>query len=249
MAFKRQNNTKYNHFYIEDESMFLLGFDKNVTEDDITFPISMYDDEIYTKAMQLELRDRNILISSIETWEKEQENKKMETKKNEELKENSFAFVGIYWDIITDFILQIYGCNLYDFATILSPFVEGYEKGEIYDTLDKMRRNKGRIGSGKEYASKICALSKISESILETGRGTLYVFDDDNEKYNIEEINNYYNQHKQIDIKKMIADISGVKLGDIREIPLQIVVDKRKINQNVYQFIDILINKMIESRD
>lgn len=199
MNYKRKNNTKYNH-YLSEEYGFLLGVDKNITNEEVGLfinnPMQIFNDGFYGKAMQLGFRDRNILIATVEEWQKSRAKK--------------CSFNGVYWDILLDFIFQIYNKTEYDLAkdiTRLEQF-KGYDEKNLYDSIEKMKENKDNI---REFADSlvdiICYACKITRDVVKTGQGIFY-YVKDCEKDMLELIDSDCTIYKKINIKKKIMDMT-----------------------------------------
>lgn len=236
--FNRKNNTKYRH--IETEDKVILGIDKDMTDDDVSLliinPMHTSIHGLFREIMQasISLRDRSILMNTIEDYAL--------------YARNSKCFNGRYWDILLDFVFAIDNKTLYDLAKDMSIIYEGYDAKSIFDTLDKLKQSKGNPREDSRKLIKIlCYYCGVTEDILRTGNGFLYVFEK-TDKYTFKAIQQYCNNHDTIEIKQMIKDITGKEDKDIREIRLQIGIEEDCIDENAEKIIRILLKKMYESR-
>ena len=47
----------------------------------------------------------------------------------------------------------------------------------------------------------------------------------------------------------MVADITGVKENEIQEFQIQIAVSRKRLENKIYDFLDILLDEMIKNRE
>lgn len=235
--FKRQSDTKYRHIMTEEK--VILGIDKEMSEDDVSLltinPMQTTDSGLFGEIMSagISLRDRSVLIGSIEQYARDIRSSK--------------RFNGRYWDILLDFLYAIYNKTLYEIATDMIDIYPDYEPKNIFDTLDKLKHSKGNIRDfSQELVKILCCYCRVTEDILRFGNGYLYVIED-TEKYTLKEIQRYCNNHKEIDLKEMIMDIAGVGDAEVIEIPLQIGIEINNINENIENFVRIILKRMSES--
>lgn len=102
MDFQKRTETKYNHFPIVGRNLVLIGVDKTISNEEasifIDTPLMIYEGELMSKIMQLDVNYRNVIMSALEEW------------RSSDQKVNSFN--GYYWDVLLDFIFCIYGLSL-----------------------------------------------------------------------------------------------------------------------------------------
>ena len=244
MKYKRKNGSKYSHLVTEQK--MILGIDKDWDMETATAllnknPINIYEPEMLQNIMSLSLADREILIDSIDEYVRLHRCKE---------------FNNIYWDIIIDFIFVLYGYTLYDIAVVLEetykeqkkPYEEKYSSKYFYDILDKLRTNKGKIRkSTQEYVKLVCDYFRITDEILTTGSGYIYLIQNTKE-YSASEIRECRIDNCDALLKDILHKITGIQKKDIIEIPLEISIIDNIIEDNVKEYIDIIIRKMRESR-
>lgn len=238
MNFKRQI-TKYNHYIIGDKA--LIGASKQMSKEEASLcldsPMLMYEESVYGKILQLNHRDRKVITNSLEKWEKGRKEKPL--------------FVGLYWDIVLDFILALYNMTTGDLTKemLKTQYFQGYDEKIVFDNIEQMRSNKGSVREqGQELVRKICYYCKITEDIVRTGEGIIYIVDN-NEDYTIEQVDAYCNGHNKVVLKEMIADITGVKKNEIIEVPIQVAVKRKRLQNKIYDFLDIILDEMKKNRE
>lgn len=112
-----------------------------------------------------------------------------------------------------------------------------------------MRSNKGRVQKeGGEFARRICYYYKITEDVLRTGEGVMY-YVENGKDYTEEKVDAYCNSHDRVILKKMVADITGVKENEIEEFKIQIVVKRKRMENKIYNFLNILLDEMKKNRE
>lgn len=89
----------------------------------------------------------------------------------------------------------------------------------------------------------ILAYCRISEDILRTGKGYLYVINDV-KKYSLESVKQYFEKNKQYDLLHMICEVTGIAKGDVVKVPLEIVCDDNMVSKDIEKFIEKLIDNM-----
>lgn len=233
-----QQGEKYNHYCFGDK--YLIGVSKQISKEEaeellFNSPMLMYERNVYSKILQLKQKDRQIIINTLDKWEKE--------------KSKKTSFVGLYWDIVLDFILYNNGIDTYKLAKELVDVRDSTSVKTVFDNIEKMRSNKGSVrGDGSEFARRICYYFKITEDIVRTGEGVMY--DVKNGKdYTIKEVNAYCSSHDSVILKKMIADITGVKENEIKETQIQIAVKLKRMENKIYDFLNIILDEMIKNRE
>ena len=118
--------------------------------------------DINLSLLQLNASERELILSSIE------ESTKSTPRKN--------FFNLLYWEIICDFILTYYGDTLFHIAGHVAKRSPHEEQKLVYDRFQKLKNIK-RKPSEETLANIKTALDiyKISEDILETGKGTILI--------------------------------------------------------------------------
>ena len=238
MNYKRQE-TKYNHYLYENK--FLIGVSKDISEDEASLfidnPMLIYERQVYSKILQLDHNGRNAVMSALERWE------------NQKTKESSF--VGLYWDIVLDCILAIYGMTTMDLSheMIKMDNFQNYDEKTLFDNIEQMRNNKGSIREqGEKLVERICYCCRISKDIVKNGQGIFYYYEGGNE-YTTEKVNQYLVNHTDVNLKEMISDITGNRKEEIIEIPVQVAVRRKRLDNKIYDFLDIILDELIKNRE
>lgn len=249
MHFKKQE-VKYLYQHLKkdlfDNDIILIGVTKDMLGmvDEVLLakcPAECYDKEIFPHIFQLQGRDRGIVIKTMQKWKEKQK------------KEDRFK--GLYWDCVLDFILYRYGKTSMDIAKELEKlpyFEENFREDtsrHLYDRMEKMRINKsGTNQQGRLIFQIVCSMYGITEEILKKGEGTVY--DVDYEKgYTMERVAEYINTHEDFDLKKMIADITGVEENEIKGCSMTVATRIKRLPPDIYDFLEILIDEMKKSRE
>ena len=237
MMFKRQSDTKYKH--IVTEQKVVLGIDKGMSDEDVSLlsinPMQTFGNGLLIEIMKanISIRDRSILISAVEDYAS--------------IVRNSKCFNGRYWDILLDFFYAVYDKTLYDLATEMTSIYPNYEAKNIYDTLDKLKTSKGNPRDfSKELVKVLCCYCRVSEEVLSTGKGYLYMFEE-TDRYSLEKVYQYCNNHTEINLKDMIKNIACVKDDEIIEVPLQIGIEVNSVDKSVEEIVKVILEKMCES--
>ena len=241
MPYKKQGEAKYKHYTTNEK--ILLGVPVNFTKEEASLfalaPLQI-NGSLYDKVARLNTRDSKIVMAALAEWESEVKTEAI--------------FSGTYWDVLLDFIFVYYKKTAYDLAKELEAALEETEKGKydgkyFYDAIDKKRSGKASLRKeGLELVRKICHYCKVTDEIVRTGEGVLYVVKDGG-AYTLDAIQDYYKKHGQdVDLRKMIADITGVEGDAILEVPLQIAIEKKALDARVYRFAEMVIDKMLENR-
>ncbi|NFO34610.1 hypothetical protein FDB37_13495 [Clostridium botulinum] len=238
MYYKRQE-LKYNHYLYKDK--FLIGVSKNISEEEaslfVNSPMLMYEQNVYGKILKLDRDKRSAIMNALEKWE------------NNKSKESTF--VGLYWDIILDCILAVYGKTTMDLAHEMMKmrYFEKYDEKTLFDNIEQMRNNKENVREqGQELVTQICYCCKMTESLVQNGQGVLYYCEGGND-YTTEKVNEYCNNHDSIILKDMIADITGVEKSEIIEIPMQVAIKRKRMENKIYDFLDIILDELIKNRE
>lgn len=240
MNYKRQE-TKYNHYNFEDK--WLIGVSKQISEEEAAeaaklffySPMLMYERNVYGKILQLKQKDRQSIINALDKWEK---GKSKET-----------SFVGLYWDIVLDFILAQYEKTTFDLAKEMLEISYAKDEKTLFDNIENMRNNKGSVREeGRKFIRRICYYYKITEDVVRTGKGVIYHVEN-GKAYTAEKVDAYCNSHDNIILKEMVADITGVKENEIQEFQIQIAVSRKRLENKIYDFLDILLDEMIKNRE
>lgn len=238
MNYEKNKKLKYNHFYLEDENVVLIGVNKEIEEQEASIfvdnPLQIYDDLAGDIIQLKDLQDRKVLFDAVGEF----------TSKKK-------IFHGVYWDIFLDFVLSEKDKTLYDLSVKLSYVIAGqHEAQRLYDTLEKLKVSKGNPQAKTlEQVELVCYYMGVTKEIVETGEGIWYIFED-NGKYTMKAIYNYcqqkWNQSQEIILKDMIITITGLGAGDICAIPIRTWVKERKIDEKTKKFIGNLIEQMNE---
>ena len=238
MNYEKNNELKYNHWFIENK-VVLLGVDKELEEQDVRLfedTSAQAYDGLATHILQLDnLQNRTLLFNVIDEYISGSKNKK--------------DFNGMYWAVFVDFLLMIKKETLYDLSVKLSRIVSGnYEPKRIYDKLDKAKMSKGNPQDKTlELVELVCYYMGVTKDIVNEGQGTWYTFEN-HEKYTLKGIKQYCDekrkQDKEIILKDMIRDVAKIEVGEICEIPIRVWVKKRVIDEKIKDFILILIENM-----
>ena len=161
--YQKQTEGNYEHILTE-EGILVLGLPKGTQADEAELYVDTdieYSD-INLSLLQLNASERELILSSIE------ESTKSTPRKN--------FFNLLYWEIICDFILTYYGDTLFHIAGHVAKRSPHEEQKLVYDRFQKLKNIK-RKPSEETLANIKTALDiyKISEDILETGKGTILI--------------------------------------------------------------------------
>lgn len=206
---------------------------------------------------KLDTYDRTAFYNAMERWN---------TRELEKIK-----FVGKYWMILADFIYCTFGLSLNDIAGELLEVSEyimeiPLDKKNLsdvketrklyYDVLDKMRSNKKTLRDMAEKIIKVvCLWFGITQDILRTGKGYMYVINMQKhpEMLSIVDVVDYCKEceshGKDLNIEEMMKEKMGVEDEDIGKVFLQIVEPRSGTDKKVAEFIDILLEEMVKSRE
>ena len=166
--YQKQTEGNYEHILTE-EGTLVLGLPKGTQADEAELYVDTdieYSD-INLSLLQLNASERELISSSIEELIESTPRKKF--------------FNLLYWEIICDFILTYYGDTLFHIAGhVAKKFPQGRpheeERKLIYDRFQKLKYIKSK--PGEETLTNIknaLDIYKISEDILETGKGTVLI--------------------------------------------------------------------------
>lgn len=234
MNYKRNEEVKYNHFYFEGEDVVLIGVNRDIEEEEASIfvdkPLQVYDDLAGDIVELKDLQDRKALFDAVDDF----------TSKRK-------YFHAVYWDIFLDFVLSEKDKTLYDMSMELSCVIPNYEAKSIYDTLEKLKQSKGNPQAETlKWVELVCYYMGVTKGIVETGKGTWYIFEDDD--YTLKSIYQYckgkWDQNQKINLKKMIKEITGLKYREIRAVKIKTWVKECVIDEKTKQFIDNLIKQM-----
>ena len=206
---------------------------------------------------KLDIYDRTAFYNAMERWN---------TWELEKIK-----FVGKYWMILADFIYCTFGLSLNDIAGELLEVSEyimeiPLDKKNLsdvketrklyYDVMDKMRSNKKTLRDMAEKIIKVvCLWFGITQDILRTGKGYMYVINmqEHPEMLSIVDVVDYCKEceshGKDLNIEEMMKEKMGVEDEDIGKVFLQIVEPRSDTDKKVAEFIDILLEEMVKSRE
>lgn len=161
--YQKQTEGNYEHILTE-EGTLVLGLPKGTQADEAELYVDMdieYSD-INLSLLQLNASERELILFSIEESIESTPRKKF--------------FNLLYWEIICDFILTYYGDTLFHIAGHVAKRSPHEEQKLVYDRFQKLKNIK-RKPSEETLANIKTALDiyKISEDILETGKGTILI--------------------------------------------------------------------------
>ena len=278
----RKSEKLFCHYLIKEYNTILLGFPKKNAEEDtdgsagetmnglIDVPLEEHLDLLFKEDNigmelgivnenfpKLNIYDRTAFYNTMERWN---------TRELEKIK-----FVGKYWMILADFIYCTFGLSLNDIAGELlevSKYFMGISvdkkdpldvkntRKAYYDAMDKMRSNKKKLrGMAEKIIKVVCLWFGITEDILRTGKGYMYVINMQKhpEMLSIVDVVDYCKEceshGKDLNIEEMMKEKMGVEDEDIRKVFLQIVEPRSETDKKVAEFIDILLEEMVKSRE
>lgn len=161
--FQKQTEGHYEHILTEGGTL-VLGLPKGTLADEAELYVDTdieYSD-FNSSLLQLNASERELILSSIEESTESTPKKKL--------------FNLLYWEIICDFILTYYGDTLLNIADHVAKRPPQEEQKLIYDRFQKLKYIKRKPGD-ETLANIKTALDiyKISEDILETGKGTVLI--------------------------------------------------------------------------
>ena len=161
--YQKQTEGNYEHILTE-EGTLVLGLPKGTQADEAELYVDMdieYSD-INLSLLQLNASERELILFSIE--------------ESIESTPRKIFFNLLYWEIICDFILTYYGDTLFHIAGHDAKRSPHEEQKLVYDRFQKLKNIK-RKPSEETLANIKTALDiyKISEDILETGKGTILI--------------------------------------------------------------------------
>lgn len=237
MNFQRKIGTQYSHFLCEDN--IILGVPKELDEEEAELLLKnpMQCGSIVTKIVTANISpvQRANILDALEMYCKE---------KREEKVLNPY-----YWNIVLDFIFALYGKTLFDLSKDLTEVYRDYSEKNIFDTLDKIKDSQGNPRKDtNKWIKLILAYCRISEDILRTGKGYLYVINDV-KKYSLESIKQYIEQNEKFDLLDMICEVNGIDEEEIVKIPLEIVCNDNIVGKDIETFIKYMIKSMEKSRE
>ena len=161
--YQKQTEGNYEHILTE-EGTLVLGLPKGTQADEAELYVDMdieYSD-INLSLLQLNASERELILFSIE--------------ESIESTPRKIFFNLLYWEIICDFILTYYGDTLFHIAGHVAKRSPHEEQKLVYDRFQKLKNIK-RKPSEETLANIKTALDiyKISEDILETGKGPILI--------------------------------------------------------------------------
>lgn len=161
--YQKQTEGNYEHILTE-EGTLVLGLPKGTQADEAELYVDTdieYSD-INLSLLQLNASERELILFSIE--------------ESIESTPRKIFFNLLYWEIICDFILTYYGDTLFHIAGHVAKRSPHEEQKLVYDRFQKLKNIK-RKPSEETLANIKTALDiyKISEDILETGKGTILI--------------------------------------------------------------------------
>ena len=237
MNFQRKIGTQYSHYICEDKIILGVPKELDVAEAELLCENPMQSGNIVTEIITSNISpvQRTNILDALEMYCNE---------KSEEKMLNPF-----YWSIVEDFIFAIYGKTLFDLSKDLTEVYRGYTEKNIFDTLDKLRNSQGNPReSTYEWIRMVMAYCRISEDILNIGKGYLYEIKDVS-KYSLESIKQYIEQNEKFDLLDMICEVNGIDEEEIVKIPLEIVCNDNIVGKDIETFIKYTIKSMEKSRE
>lgn len=103
----------------------------------------------------------------------------------------------------------------FDLSKDLTEVYRDYSEKNIFDTLDKIKDSQGNPRKDTNKLIKlILAYCRISEDILRTGKGYLYVINDV-KKYSLKSVKQYIEKYEQYDLSHMICEVTGIAERDL----------------------------------
>ena len=259
----RKSEKLFCHYLFEEYNTILLGFPKKNAEEDmdrsagknvndsINVPMEEHLDLLFKEdniGMEMGIVNEN--FPKLDTYDRTAFYNAMERWNTRELEK--IKFVGKYWMILADFIYCTFGLSLNDIAGELLEVSEYIM--EI--PLDKMRSNKKTLRDMAEKIIKVvCLWFGITQDILRTGKGYMYVINMQKhpEMLSIVDVVDYCKEceshGKDLNIEEMMKEKMGVEDEDIGKVFLQIVEPRSGTDKKVAEFIDILLEEMVKSRE
>lgn len=243
MNYERKKETKYNHYLFQDEeeSIFLIGVNKDIPEDEAAIclgsPIINYSSDFWNLYFKLSQANRQAISNTLQEFE-EQEKKKTP------------PFINYYWDVFSDFLFAAINVTLYDIARDIKGLDEfsynGNPQKTAYDRLDKLRNVKSAPREDTlKLLKEICALYLFSDDIFRTGNGVMYSLKEDypeeqkkqfHNKYTIKAIDDFWSD-KVTDTKTVLLALTGLSEDDLIETRVQIAGFRKFIDKDKEEFI------------
>ena len=277
----RKSEKLFCHYLFEEYNTILLGFPKKNAEEDmdrsagknvndsINVPMEEHLDLLFKEdniGMEMGIVNEN--FPKLDTYDRTAFYNAMERWNARELEK--IEFVGKYWMILADFIYCTFGLSLNDIAGELlevteyignlvdkkDSFAMKDTRKVYYDVMDKMRSNKKTVRYiAKNIIKVVCLWFGITEDILRTGKGYMYVINMQKhpEMLSIVDVVDYCKEceshGKDLNIEEMMKEKMGVEDEDIGKVFLQIVEPRSDTDKKVTEFIDILLEEMVKSRE
>lgn len=277
----RKSEKLFCHYLFEEYNTILLGFPKKNAEEDmdrsagknvndsINVPMEEHLDLLFKEdniGMEMGIVNEN--FPKLDTYDRTAFYNAMERWNARELEK--IEFVGKYWMILADFIYCTFGLSLNDIAGELlevteyignlvdkkDSFAMKDTRKVYYDVMDKMRSNKKTVRDiAKNIIKVVCLWFGITEDILRTGKGYMYVINMQKhpEMLSIVDVVDYCKEceshGKDLNIEEMMKEKMGVEDEDIGKVFLQIVEPRSDTDKKVTEFIDILLEEMVKSRE
>lgn len=277
----RKSEKLFCHYLFEEYNTILLGFPKKNAEEDmdrsagknvndsINVPMEEHLDLLFKEdniGMEMGIVNEN--FPKLDTYDRTAFYNAMERWNARELEK--IEFVGKYWMVLADFIYCTFGLSLNDIAGELlevteyignlvdkkDSFAMKDTRKVYYDVMDKMRSNKKTVRDiAKNIIKVVCLWFGITEDILRTGKGYMYVINMQKypEMLSIVDVVDYCKEceshGKDLNIEEMMKEKMGVEDEDIGKVFLQIVEPRSGTDKKVAEFIDILLEEMVKSRE
>lgn len=246
---KKAEESKYIHYCFEEETepKFLLGVPYSIAEDELPtlwdYPLVFSPVKTATHAewMQLKPAYRQTLYNLIQHWQKTEQ------------KDTTFHYE--YWEAFEDFILRKYGKSLYKIAQETH---SGQGPNRSWDAfvqqLYQLKKVKTLPSDDTlDTLKQICAYYLMTDDILKTGKGSLYVlspaeystefFQTIDAKYTPQAIQETWEQHPKWSLKQLIVSITGLKKEHIQECEVRIAFQADTLSEEHQKELAFLIKQ------
>ena len=213
MDYKKQTDTKFNHFLCHDSStgkeLLLIGVSKNIPAEEasllIESPLVLYPDGFLTRFFQLNVDNRQAVNSALKTLGGTQG--------------RGEGFYAPYWEAVIDFIFAQHCRTLYDIAHEMAQYHTFDTEKQIYDRLDKLKNCKNPRPETWDTIRELLAYYLLTDDLVTTGKGKVYNLaqTDDQEavmrldqNYTPENIHRLWEEDREKKLKDIILELTGV---------------------------------------